>query len=100
MEPILAGNGSWLGLVGSVGLLLVSHVANKYVIPFLKVGKRDKYARYIAVIADEVTSDIRARYPGEEWLEHLDEAVEALIRICGISEETARRAIHASADRN
>ncbi len=90
---------SLLGLLGSVGLAMATYLANKYVIPFLSVGKRHKYAEYIATIAEDVIDELRAKYPEREWLKHLDEAVDQLIDICGISDEIARRAIAASASR-
>ena len=96
MEPILAGADSWLGILGSVGMLLLTHAANKYVLPFLKVGKRKRYAELIATIADEITDDLMARYPEKEWLRHLDEAVDALMAVCDIAPEIARRAIRAA----
>lgn len=90
---------SWLGMLGSVGLMLLGHLANKYVIPFLKVGKRKQYARYIAAIADELTDDLKNRYPEKEWLKHIDEAVDSLISICGVSPDIARRAVSAAVGR-
>ena len=98
-EAILGHSGSWLGLLGTVALTLTGYVANRYIIPFLKVGKRQKYAQYVAAIADELTDALRARHPEKEWLEHLDEAVDTLAAICGVSPEIARRAIKASAAR-
>ena len=84
---------AWLSILGSVGLMLLGHLANRYVIPFLKVGKRKQYAQFIAVIADEVTDDLKNRYPENEWLKHIDEAVDAIISICGVSSDIARRAV-------
>ncbi len=76
MEPILTHPDSWLSLLGTVALLIGTYIANRYVVPFLKIGKRQKYAQLIATIADEVTDDLRNKYPEEEWLKHLDEAVD------------------------
>lgn len=90
---------SWLGLLGSVGLMLASHLANKYVIPFLQVGKRKHYAEYIAAVAADVTDDLKGKYPEREWLKHLDEAIDTLIAVCGITPEIASRAINAAASR-
>jgi hypothetical protein len=90
---------SWLGLLGSVALLVAANVARKYVIPFLQVGKRQKYAEYIATIADEVMDDLKQTYPEKAWLKHLDEAVERLAAICGISADIARRAVNAAVSR-
>lgn len=99
MEAILSQPDSWVSILGSVAMLLAGWAANRYVIPFLKVGKRQQYAQFIATIADEVTDDLRSRYPDKKWLEYLDEAVDRLIAICGVSPEIARRAISAAAAR-
>ncbi|MFQ5453787.1 MAG: hypothetical protein ACE5D6_06335 [Candidatus Zixiibacteriota bacterium] len=96
MDLSIFNPGSWLGILGSVGLLLASHLAKKYVIPFLQIGKRQQYAQFIATIADEITNDLKRKYPEKVWLKHLDEAVDSLIAICNISPEIARRAINAS----
>lgn len=99
MDNIFAQSGSLLGLLGSVGLMFAGYVAQKYVIPFLSVGKRHRYAEYIAAIADELTDDLTGRYPDRQWLEHLDEAVDQLIAICGVGPDIARRAVRAAAAR-
>ncbi len=99
MDFIFAQSGSILGLLGSLGLVAASYVAKKYVIPFLSVGQRHKYAEYLAAIADDVTDELRAKYPEKQWLAHLDEAVDRLIEICGVSREIARRVVMASVAR-
>lgn len=99
MENIFGNSGSIFSLLGSVGLLVIGHLANKYIIPFLKVGKRRQYAQYIAVIANEVTEDLKSKYPEKDWLKHLDEAVDLLISICNISPAIARRAVNAAVGR-
>lgn len=99
MDSFFSGGTSWLGLLGSAGMLLFGHVANKYIIPFLKIGKRKHYAQYISTIADEITDDLRTKHPQKEWLKHLDSAVDMLISICEISPQIARRAISASVNR-
>ena len=81
MESLFSEPTSWLGMLGSVGILLVGHVANKYIIPFLKIGKRKQYAQYIATIADEITDDLKNKYPEKDWFKHLDSAKETIIVI-------------------
>ena len=98
MEAFL-GSGSWLGLAGTIGLSLVGYLANKFVIPFLKVGNRQKTAQYITIIADELIDELRHKYPDRKWLEYLDDALEKLVEICNIPHEVARRAIQAAASR-
>jgi hypothetical protein len=99
VESFLTSSGSWIGLLGSVGLMLAAHLANRYVIPFLRIGKRYQYAGFIAAIADEVIDDLRARYPDKKWLSHLDEAVEQVIAICGVTPDIADRAVSAASTR-
>jgi hypothetical protein len=99
LETLLTNGLAWGGMIGSVILILVGHLTKKYLIPFLVIGKRRKYAKWIAGIADEVTDDLRARYPENEWLEHLDEAVDKIIEICQISTQIGRRAAQAAVSR-
>jgi len=98
-ESIFTSVVGWTGMVGSVILLLVGHLCKKYLIPYLQIAKHREYARWIAAIADEVTDDLRARYPENEWLVHLDEAVDKIIEVCQISEEIARRSARAAVSR-
>ena len=90
---------SWLGMLGSIGMLFVGHLANKYIIPYLQIGKRKQYAQFIAVIADEATDDLKNKYPEKEWLRHLDEAVDVIISICEVAPDVAQRAAQAAASR-
>lgn len=98
MIDLLTDTSFW-GVVASLVLMIITALAKAYLVPFLKVGKRERYARYIAIIADELTDDLRARYPEKEWLRHLDEAIDGLIDVCGISTEVAQRAVRAAAAR-
>lgn len=88
-----------LELVGSVAVIVAGWIANKYVVPFLHVGRRQRYAELIATLADEITDELQELYPDRGWLEHLDEAVDKLISILGIDPEIARRAVRAAAAR-
>jgi len=99
LQAILGDTSSWLGLLSTVGLTLLTYLANKYLIPFLQVGRRQHYAEYIAAIADDVTDDLRLKYSDNVSLTHLDDAVDSLIDICGISTDIARRAVNAAAAR-
>jgi len=99
MDGLLSEPTSWLGLLSSIALIAAGHVVNRYVIPFLKVGKRQKYATYIANIADEITDDLKAAHPDNDWLKYVDDAVDKLKLICGIDDIVARRAINAAVAR-
>ena len=99
MESIVTSTGAWVGFIGTVGLTLVTYLVKTFLLPYLKMGNRARYAQYISIIADEITDDLRARYPNSEWLEHLDEAVDRIIEVCEISPEVARRAARAAVSR-
>ena len=97
-SEIISGNGA-LGLLASVVVIVTTWLANKYVIPFLQVGRRQRYAALIATLADEVTDELRQQYPQKQWLLHLDEAVDRLIDILGLDQAIAQRAVRAAAAR-
>lgn len=99
MELFGLQSGSVFGILGSIGLLVGGWFTRKYVVPYLKVGKRQKYARWIATLADDLTDELRARYPDRKWINHLDEVVDRLIEMCGINSEIAWRAVRAAAAR-
>ena len=98
MESLLFQPASWLNVLGSFGLLLAGHIATRYVVPFLKIGKSQRYAELIAKLADEVTDELRNKHD-KGWAKYIDEAVDKLIILLGISPEIARRAIKAAAAR-
>lgn len=89
-----AAGGIWIVLG-----ILITFTAKKYLVPFLLVERNRRYAEWIARIADEVTDDLVRRYPDEQWLKFLDQAVDRVMEICGISEETARRAVNSAVSR-
>lgn len=90
---------SFTNVAVTVGLALAGFLAQRFVIPFLKVGKRERYAQFIATIAAEVIDELRAKHPDKKWLEHLEEAVETVAAICGVSPDIARRAVNAASAR-
>ncbi len=98
MESMFLQPTSWLGVLGSLAVLLAGHIATRYVIPFLRVGKRQRLAELIAMLADEITDELQSKY-AKDWTKYLDQAVDKLIMILGIEPEVARRAISAAAAR-
>jgi hypothetical protein len=94
--------GSIIALLGGGGAIfsaLVVWLARQYLVPYLAVEKRRRYAEYIALIADEVTDDLIRKYPESDWMKRLDEAVDKIMEICGIEDEIARRAASAAISR-
>ncbi len=91
--------GTIVGGVGSAALAVVGWVGSRYLAPLLKVGKRKQFAQWIVVIADEITDALVAKYPNKRWLEALDEAVDKLAEVCGISQDISRRAVDAAVAR-
>lgn len=92
-------NPSFTNVAVTVGLALAGFLAQRFVIPFLRIGKRERYAKFVATIAAEVIDDLRVKHPEKKWLEHLDEAVQMVAEICGVSPDIARRAINAASAR-
>jgi len=82
IESILTNIVSLTGMVGTVLMALVGYLGKRYLIPYLLVAKRREYAVWIAKIADEVTDDLKLRYPSNSWIGHLDDAVDKLMDIC------------------
>ncbi|MGB9561869.1 MAG: hypothetical protein ACPL6C_03545 [bacterium] len=77
-------------------LLLLSFFSKKYIVPLLKTEFRRSLARYVLLIADEITDWLVMKYPEKKWTEWLDEAVDKLMEITGVSKGVAERAIKAS----
>lgn len=98
-ETILTNIAGWLGIVGTAFLALVGYIGKKYLVPYLLVAKRREYAVWIAAIADELTDDLRSRYPNSEWVVHIDQAVDKLMQVCDIPKAIARRAANAAVAR-
>ncbi|MFH2036801.1 MAG: hypothetical protein ABIJ45_10395 [Candidatus Zixiibacteriota bacterium] len=88
-----------LGGTGAIVLTVASWLSKKYLVPYLTIEKRRKYASYIAAIADDVTDELRVKYPNQTWTKYLDEAVDKVIDICDIDQEIARRAVSAAVGR-
>lgn len=90
---------SLAGGAGAIFLALAAWFTRKYLVPFLQMESRRRYAKYIAAIADEVTDDLVRRYPDKSWVKYIDEAVDKIISICKIDTEVARRAVSAAISR-
>ncbi len=99
LESIFTSVVGWTGMVGSVILMVVGYLGRKYLIPYLLVAKRREYAIWIAAIADELTDDLKARYPNNGWVNNLDAAIDKLMDICDISKVIAKRAVNAAVAR-
>lgn len=82
--------------LGVLFLLLLGWVVKRYLIPYLNTDQRKKMAEYILLIADEVTDELSAKYSKNEMAKWLDQAVDKIIKITGVSEEVAARAIQAA----
>lgn len=80
-------------------LIVVGWMAKRYLVPWLDTQLKKNLAQYVLLIADELTDYYSAKYPGNKIWEFLDEAVDKLMEICGVSEGTARRALEASLGR-
>ena len=79
--------------------MVVVFIGKKYLLPFLKVEKRRRYAKWIAHLADEITDDLLARYPDNRWMKFVDESVDKLMEVCGIDKDVAGRAVNSALHR-
>jgi hypothetical protein len=98
---LITAFGDWIAssptqALGVLFLLLLGWGVKKYLIPYLNTGQRKKMAEYILLMADEVTDELTAKYPKNEMAKWLDQAVENIIQITGVSEEVATRAVQAA----
>lgn len=98
---IFSSFGSWLThntfqALGAILLLLLGWVAQKYLVPYLNTELKKKMAEYVLLIADEVTDQLVAKYPQNELLKWLDQAVDKIMEITGVSKEVATRAAQAA----
>ncbi len=96
MEEIFNQPTSIIAIIISLVSLALAQLVRKYIVPYLKIGNRKIYAQYILLMADEVTDDLRKKYPEKSWLKHLDEAVDSLMEICKVSKNVASRAVRAA----
>jgi len=82
--------------LGAIFLLILGWATKKYLIPFLDTKLKKKMAEYVLLIADEVTDQLVAKYPRNELLKWLDQAVDRIAEITGVSKEVATRAAQAA----
>ena len=92
MPGILSFENAILTFLGILAVFL----GKNYLLPFLRMEKRRRYALWIAHLADEISDDLLVRYPDNRWLKFVDESVDKLMEICGIDQEVAGRAINSA----
>ena len=80
---------------GAILLLLLGWAVKKHLIPFLDTELK-KMSEYVRLIADEVIDQLVAKYPQEELLKWLNQAVDKVTEITGVSKEVATRAAQAA----
>lgn len=88
---------SWLlsGL-GSLIVFLVAWLTKEYLLPYISTERKRKMAKYILLIADEVTDYFLLKYPKKSWTKWIDQAVDKIIEITGVNREIALRAAQAA----
>jgi hypothetical protein len=82
--------------LGALLLLVLGWVVKKYLVPFLDTEVKKQMAEYVFLIADEVTDQLVAKYPENELLKWLDQAVDKIMDVTGVSREVAIRAAQAA----
>jgi len=101
LSGVFSTLGDWvttntLQATGAILLLLLGWAVKRYLLPFLDTELKKRMAEYVLLIADEVTDQLVAKYPGNELLKWLDQAVDKIAEITGVSKEVALRAAQAS----
>ncbi len=78
-----------------VFMLLLGYIAGRYIKPWIHASSaRLARAQEIALIADRITDEMLTLFPDQKWDNWLDEAVDKLIKACGLKDaDVARREI-------
>lgn len=82
--------------LGSIGILVLGWLTQKYLVPYLSTEKKKKMAEHILLIADEVTGSLLLKYPNSGWASWIDQAVEEIMEITGVDRDVALRAAKAA----
>ncbi len=99
--------GSIFGFIGDKGLeavislliIALGFIAKKYLLPLLKTELARSTAHHLLVIADDVTDYFAGRYPDAHWSVWLDKAIDKIIEVTGVGEDTAERVARACVNR-
>ncbi len=77
-----------------LAFIAIGFLAGKYIKPWLnKNSERLIRAKEIALIADRVTDEMRLAAPAAHWSEWIDEAVDRVIKACGLPDADDARAL-------
>lgn len=78
--------GTIIDLLGGMDKLILLAIGTVFVpllVKFIVVGTRERYARFLAALADEATDDLMLKYPDNKWADLADEAVDLIIAKLG-----------------
>jgi len=82
--------------VGSLIVLLAGWFAKNYILPYLSTETKRRMAKYVLLIADEVTDYFVSKYPEDRLAKWMDQAVDKIMEITGVKKEGATRACQAA----
>jgi hypothetical protein len=89
--------GAWImGGIGALIVMIIGWLGKSYLLPFLNSQIKKNLAQWILLIADDVTDYFRVKYPDSKPVEWIDQAIDKIMEVCGISKEVANRAITAA----
>lgn len=80
-------------------LIVLGFVVVKFLVPLLKSQLSKSIASHLLIIADDVTDYYVDKYPNSKPAEWIDQAVDKIIEVMGVSRETAKRAAIAALQR-
>ena len=92
-------SGAGLNAIWGLVLIIIGFAVNKFVVPLLKTKLQREIAEHLLIIADDVTDYFVAKYPASDWAQWIDQAVDKIIEVVGVSPETAKRAAIAAIQR-
>lgn len=88
-----------LNAIFGLVLILIGFITSKFLVPLLKTALARSVAEHILIIADDVTDYYAAKYPTSNWAQWIDQAVDKVIEVMGVSREVAQRAVTAAIQR-
>jgi len=83
----------------AIALIFLGWMVKKYLLPLLDSETKKKVAEHVLLIADEVTDWLIQMYPDQKPYKYLDQLIDKIMDICGVSRAVAERAAKAALKR-
>ena len=83
----------------AIALIFLVWLLKKYLLPLLNSELKKTVAQHVLLIADDVTDWLIEMYPDQKPYKYLDQIVDKIMEICGVSKVVAERAAKAALKR-